>query len=31
MAGYEWYIIAFLAGLVIGLLLNRRHDDWTRW
>jgi hypothetical protein len=27
MAGYEGYIIVFLIGVVVGMLMNRtRHD-----
>jgi hypothetical protein len=25
MTGAEWYVIAFLAGVVIGMVLNRRN------
>lgn len=30
MAGYEWYLIVFLVGLIIGLLLMkpRSGPDW---
>lgn len=29
MSGYEWYLIVFLAGVVIGMLINRRSG--YRW
>jgi len=25
MNGYEWYLIVFLAGVVIGMMANRKN------
>jgi hypothetical protein len=31
MGGYEWYIIVFLIGLVVGLMINVRRNNLSRW
>ncbi len=30
MVAYEWYIIIFLLGLTLGLMVNFRRN-WPRW